>query len=67
MSMRFLSRELNQFINRSLQLMEEFVQIAVPAVAQKRMIPRWRNLGRPITPYHYMQPVLIPVKRNNKA
>ncbi|WP_276133637.1 hypothetical protein [Polluticoccus soli] len=47
--------------------MEEFLHKAVPAVSQKRMVPRWRNLGRPITPYHFMQPVLVPVKKNNRA
>jgi hypothetical protein len=67
MSMTLISRDLNQFINRSLQLMEEFVHKAVPAVAHKRMIPRWRNLGRSLTPYHFMQPALIPVRKNNKA
>jgi hypothetical protein len=67
MSMTFLSRDLNQFINKSLQLMEEFLHKAVPAVSQRRMIPRWRNLGRPLTPYHFMQPALVPVRNNNKA
>lgn len=27
-----------------------------------KAMPRWRNLGVSITPYHFMQPVLIPVQ-----
>jgi hypothetical protein len=28
-----------------------------------KMIPRWRNLGTAITPYHFMRPALVPVKQ----
>lgn len=28
-----------------------------------KMLPRWRNLGKAITPYHYMRPALIPVEQ----
>jgi hypothetical protein len=66
MSMTFLSRDIKQFISKSLQLIEEFVHKAVPAVSQKRAVPKWRNLGSPITPYHFMQPALIPVKNNKR-
>lgn len=39
---------------------------AVPAVNNSGFMPRWRNLGRSITPYHFMQPVLIPIKVEQK-
>lgn len=53
--MKFFSREL---VDR----LAEAIHKAVPAVSSKQVLPRWRNLGRQITPYHYMQPILVPVK-----
>lgn len=53
--MKLSSREL---INR----LAEALHKAVPAVSSKQVLPRWRNLGQQITPYHFMQPVLVPVK-----
>jgi hypothetical protein len=39
---------------------------AVPAMGNSGMFPRWRNLGKSITPYHYMQPILIPIPVEQK-
>ena len=61
--MMSFSRDLFQAINNTLQQIAEALHLAVPAVNQKRMIPRWRNLGTSITPYHYMRPALIPVRQ----
>lgn len=36
---------------------------AVPAYNNSGFMPRWRNLGTTITPYHFMQPIPIPVEQ----
>jgi hypothetical protein len=40
---------------------------AVPAVSQRQMLPRWRNLGQSITPYHFMRPVPVPVQTRRRG
>ncbi|RYD58214.1 MAG: hypothetical protein EOP56_04640 [Sphingobacteriales bacterium] len=65
--MMSFSRDLFQTINSTLQQIAEALHLAVPAVSQKRMIPRWRNLGTAITPYHYMQPALMPVRQQQRT
>lgn len=58
------------------QLVDEFKQLvsvndhvhmarAYRPVSQK-MIPRWRNLGTAITPYHFMRPVPVPVQQSGQ-
>lgn len=61
--MMSFSRDMFQAINNRVQQIAEALHLAVPAVNQKKFIPRWRNLGRPITPYHYMRPALVPVRQ----
>jgi hypothetical protein len=47
--------------------LQDAIMRAVPAYNGKHALPRWRNLGRSITPYHFMQPVPVPVQRKGRA
>ena len=66
--MKSLRRVVQQFIqetNQQLDKIAEHIQMAraYRPVSQKLM-PRWRNLGRAITPYHFMRPAVVPVQHN---
>lgn len=52
--------KLNQ-LSRLLSSLKEAIHKAVMAPAPKRMLPRYRPLGRAVTPYHYMQPIPVAV------
>ncbi len=58
--MRSFSRS---FFNK----LAEALHKAVPAVSHNRAMPRFRLIGEQLLPYHYMQPVLIPVQQSRKA
>lgn len=53
MIIRLVSKAISGLVNGVLK--------AVPAFNNNGFMPRWRNLGRSITPYHFMQPIPIPV------
>ena len=40
---------------------------AVPAVSQRRAMPRFRLLGQQLVPYHYLQPLLVPIKKERRG
>lgn len=61
-----IMKRMNQLINTTMSSLKDAVLKAVPAVSSKNVLPRWRNLGRSITPYHFMQPVPIPVQQKKK-
>jgi hypothetical protein len=65
--MRSLRRVVNQFITSGLQQLAsvaDHLQLArAYRPVSQRMMPRWRNLGTAITPYHFMRPALIPVQQ----
>jgi hypothetical protein len=65
--MKSLRRVVNQSINSGLQKVAEIMEHLHLARAyrpvSRKMVPRWRNLGTSITPYHYMQPALIPIQQ----
>ncbi|RYY11188.1 MAG: hypothetical protein EOO04_35660 [Chitinophagaceae bacterium] len=69
--MKTLSRVVNSVIAEGMQLMAHLNEHIHMARAYRpvtnKMMPRWRNLGRAITPYQYMQPVYIPVQRSQKG
>ena len=46
--------------------LKDAVMRAVPAFSGKKVLPRWRNLGRSITPYHFMQPIPVPEQQKRK-
>jgi hypothetical protein len=58
--MRTISRS---FFNK----LAEALHKAVPAVSHKRAMPRFRLLGEQLLPYHYMQPIPVPVQQNKRA
>lgn len=39
---------------------------AVMAPQYKNLQPRWRNIGQPVLPYHYLQPVPLPATGKRK-
>jgi len=51
-----------RFVTAALASLKDSIVKAVPAMGNNGAMPRWRNLGRSITPYHFMQPVLIPIR-----
>ena len=55
------------FSRKVLQQITEAIHRAVPAVSNKRSMPRFRLLGRQILPYHFMQPALVPVAVTRKG
>lgn len=54
-------------LSAALKLWFLFKNYALLARAYRPMtgafLPRWRNMGESITPYHFMQPILIPIKQ----
>lgn len=65
MSMKFLRRVIDQIkaINQKSFTASEHIHMArAYRPMTPKMLPRWRNLGIAITPYHYMRPVVIPVQ-----
>jgi len=62
--MKFYSRNFLKLINQIQETVAAHLHKAVPAVSQKPFVPRWRNLGSPVTPYHFLRPV--PVKAQYK-
>lgn len=56
-----------RFINAAVTGLMDALHKAVPAVNNSGFMPRWRNLGRSITPYHFMQPIPVPVQQKKKA
>jgi hypothetical protein len=66
MYMKSLRRVVNQINSGLLQLASVMDHLHMARAYQPmspKMLPRWRNLGRAITPYHFMTPVLIPVQQ----
>ena len=67
MYMKSLRRVVNQTINSGLQQLASVLEHLHMARAYRpmspKMLPRWRNLGRAITPYHFMKPALIPIQQ----
>jgi hypothetical protein len=62
------SRDFSKKLNNVLVTIADHLHKAVPAVSPKQMMPRWRNLGRSVTPYHFMKPVPVPVQQpRNRA
>jgi hypothetical protein len=65
--MSSLRRVVNQLIDNGLQQLASVADHLHLARAYRpvsnRMIPRWRNLGTAITPYHFMRPAVIPVRQ----
>jgi hypothetical protein len=56
-----------RIVNATVTGLMEALHKAVPAFNNKGFVPRWRNLGRSITPYHFMQPIPVPVQQKKKA
>ena len=67
MYMKSLRRVVNQTIISGLQQLASVMDHLHMARAYRpvtpKMLPRWRNLGVAITPYHFMKPALIPVQQ----
>lgn len=65
--MKFIRRviqQVNNLLFGSYRNEEINIQLArAYRPASGMLAPRWRNLGVMITPYHFMRPVLIPVKQ----
>ena len=49
----------NQFAGQLIQDLKDALHRAVMAPTRKAQMPRWRNLGRAITPYHYLRPIPV--------
>jgi hypothetical protein len=43
--------------------LSDALHLAVPAASgYTRRAPRWRSLGQPVLPYHYLRPVPVVVR-----
>lgn len=40
----------------------ETIMRAVPAAVHTPRLNRWRNIGQPVLPYHYLQPLPVVVR-----
>ncbi|HRO43169.1 MAG TPA: hypothetical protein PL009_10065 [Flavipsychrobacter sp.] len=65
--MKSLRRVLNQIITAIIaqtKPTDEHLHLArAYRPVSRSMMPRWRNIGTAITPYHFMRPALIPVQQ----
>ncbi|HXS37400.1 MAG TPA: hypothetical protein VN721_11915 [Flavipsychrobacter sp.] len=60
MNVKF-SKILRNLFN-SLPQYRNAADLAVLASNRDGSMPRWRSLGELVLPYHYMRPVLVPVR-----
>ena len=61
-----MERNIGVHITKTKQLfpVKNFLQLArAYKPVSRAFMPRWRNIGKAILPYHFMQPVLIPIDR----
>ncbi|MBL7719488.1 MAG: hypothetical protein JNL72_11670 [Flavipsychrobacter sp.] len=55
-----------RFVNTAMNRLSDALQKAVPAFTNKGAMPRWRNMGQQVTPYHFLKPVPVPVQQKRK-
>lgn len=61
--MNRISHTVPAFISRLTDLLKNALHRAVVAPRYDGFRPRWRNIGQPILPYHYLRPVPVVIAK----
>jgi len=62
---RVMNENITSFIADLQSVMQHLHWARAYRPVSQKMMPRWRNIGTAITPYHFMRPAVVPAQKES--